>query len=361
MRTVPRASGIEAIHPLTPLQEGILFHSLAAPDAGLYLVQPVFELDGELDPALLRRAAAALVARHAALRTAFVWQGQDRPRQVVHRHVETPWEERDLRGAPAEAALAGFLEEDGRRGLDPARAPLCRFALLRAGERRHWLVVTHHHLVLDGWSMPIVTRELASVYAALRGGAAPDLPPARPFGEYAAWLARRSPDADAAYWRDALRGFRAPTPLVVDTVARAAEGGRPLTGRSRVALEGAPAARLREFGRRQKLAFATLAQAAWALYLSRCSGERDVLFGVVTSGRSAELEGVEGIVGMFVNSLPVRVRCDGSTPVRDWLSAVHANLSVVRDHAHASLADVARASAVPPGRPLYESVLAFQN
>ncbi|HXM55074.1 MAG TPA: condensation domain-containing protein, partial [Candidatus Dormibacteraeota bacterium] len=358
MKTRPR---IEAIHPLTPLQEGILFHSLAAPGAGLYLVQPVFELEGDLDPALLRRAAEVVVERHAALRSAFAWQGQERPRQVVHRRVEVPWEERDLRGREPAAALAAFLEEDRARGLDPGRAPLCRFALLRIEDRRRWLVVAHHHLVLDGWSMPIVTRELAAVYDALRAGRPADLPPARPFGDYAAWLARRPVAGDERFWRDALRGFRAPTPLVVDTVARAAEGGRPQTGRVRGAVEAVAGARLREFGRRRQLAFATLAQAAWALLLSRYSGERDVLFGVVTSGRSADLEGVEGIVGMFVNTLPVRVRVPRRAPLLPWLRELQAALAAIREHEHCALTQVQAWSELPAGTPLFESLLAVQT
>ncbi|HSR23513.1 MAG TPA: condensation domain-containing protein, partial [Candidatus Eisenbacteria bacterium] len=221
--------------------------------------------------------------------------------------------------------------------------------------------MSHHHLVLDGWSMPIVTRELVSAYEALRAGRPVDLPRAAPFGEYAAWLARRPAGASEAFWRENLRGLRAPTPLVVDTVARATAGGRPLTGRSRIALEGAPAARLRDFGRRQKLAFATLAQAAWALHLSRCSGERDVLFGVVTSGRSAELEGVEDMVGMFVNSLPVRVRVPRRAPLLPWLQELQASLAALREHEHCSLTQVQGWSQLPAGAPLFESLLAVQT
>lgn len=356
---------IESIYPLSPLQEGLLFHSLAAPEAGLYVVQPVFELEGDLDPAALRRAADHVVARHAAMRTAFAWEGHRRPLQVVHREVEVPWEERDLGmlgREEARAALESFLTEDRRRRLDPAHAPLLRIALLRVEPRRHWLVLSHHHLVLDGWSMPLVTGELLATYEAITAGLAPDLPPAPQFGEYVGWLARCDPAASEAFWREALRGFTAPTPLGADTLGRLADPGlRAPLGRARAILAGPQVASLRRFARRHRLAVNTLCQGGWALLLSRYSGREDVLYGAVVSGRSADLESVEAIVGMFVNTLPVRASTHPAARVLPWLTDLQERFRRTREHEHCSLSQIQGWSDLTAGSPLFESLLAVQN
>ncbi|HEX2091995.1 MAG TPA: amino acid adenylation domain-containing protein, partial [Longimicrobiaceae bacterium] len=355
-----RERGVEDVYPLTPMQEGMLFHSLLDPGGGAYVGQFVYDLVGELDPDVLWRAWQATVQRHAALRTGFAWQGGDRPLQVVRREVEIPVRGEDWRGLSAadrEARLDAFLAADRERGFDPARPPLMRLALFRTGDRRHRLVWTHHHLLLDGWSLPLVFREVAVHYDALSGGREVAVAPERPYRDYVAWLGRQDRGAAERFWREQLAGVEAPTPFGIDRAVPTREPGF-VHLRSRLSPE--LSGRLGELARRSGLTLGTLVQGAWALILSRCSGCREVVFGSTVSGRAEEVEGVEEMVGLFINTLPVRVPVPADTPVLPWLRDLQELNARLREYGYSPLAEVQRWSGVE-GAPLFESILVFEN
>ncbi|HEX6038729.1 condensation domain-containing protein, partial [Longimicrobium sp.] len=336
---------VEAVHPLTPLQEGMLLHAGLAPEAGVDLVQYVLALRGPVDPAALRDAWEAVLRRHPALRTGFAWT-DGAGRASVHRHVPLAWAEDDWRTLPAaeqDARLEGHLRADRARGFDPARPPLLRLMLVRAGHDAWRLVWTHHHLLLDGWSAPLVLGEVLAAYRAALRGAVADLPARRPFADYAAWLRGRDPARTEAFWRAELAGRGAPTPLP----APASGGGEDVEegedeGVAEASLEAVPTAELRALGRRLGVTLGTLARGAWALLLAGWSGEEDVLFGGVVSGRPAELEGAGEMVGMFVNTVAVRVRVDPGATVAGWLAGLQARAAAAREHEHAPVAEVRR-------------------
>src|SRR5579885_2071641 len=178
---------VEDIYPLTPLQSGMLFHSLAAPESGVYVNQVTCTLPADLDPRLFRQAWERLVERHAVLRTSFLWDGLDEPLQAVRKEVSLPWQELDWRGLTEEERQRRFEElrlGERHTALPLSKAPLMRFSLVRF-EREHGFIWTFHHLILDGWSIALLVQELAAVYTALSEGRerAP-LPPARPFSDY---------------------------------------------------------------------------------------------------------------------------------------------------------------------------------
>jgi amino acid adenylation domain-containing protein/non-ribosomal peptide synthase protein (TIGR01720 family) len=350
---------VEEVYPPTPMQEGMLLHARMAPGSGIDLVQYVFTLRGSVDAAALRRAWELVLGRHPALRTAFAWSGAERPRQVVHRTVPLPWEEADWRAlAPAarDERLAAWLREDRARGFDPARPPLLRVLLARVEDGVWRLVWTHHHLLLDGWSAPLVLGEVLAACAAETRGEAPALPARRPFGDYVAWLEAHDPARAEAFWRAELAGFAAPTPPPPGWPD--AEGGE---GVLEARLPAVLTAELRSLGRRCGVTLGTLAQGAWALVLAGCSGEDDVVFGAAVSGRPAELEGVEEMVGMFVNTVPVRARLSPAAPAAAWLAELQARAGAAREHEHAPLAEVQRWSAAAPGEPLFRTLLAVEN
>ncbi len=355
---------IESIYPLSPMQEGMLLQALMEPSAGLYVQQQVLEIDGSLDRLAFRRALDLAVARHGALRTGFVWKDRARPLQVVYRSAGLEWAERDLE-APGEAevatALSTWLAEDRRRGFDVGRPPLLRATLLRAGRERHLALISNHHTVIDGWSALVLMREVLEAYEALSGGRAPELPPPRQFGEYIAWLRRQDPARDEAFWRSALNGVRAPTPVLEPAARPPAGSARPPLRSHRADLDGAVVAAIRELGSRRSLSLNTLCQAAWAQVLSDRTGRADVLFGTVVSGRPADLEHVDTMVGMFVNTIPVRVHVPGATRLGPWLPELQEAFLAYREHEHSSLAQVQGWSEVRRGVPLFESVLAVQN
>ncbi|HWM91031.1 MAG TPA: amino acid adenylation domain-containing protein [Thermoanaerobaculia bacterium] len=353
---------IEDVYRLSPLQEGMLFESLYAPEADAYVVQVSWTLGGDLDPAALRRAWEEIVRRHAVLRTSFHWEEMEQPHQVVHREVELPWIEEDWRGIPLEERerrLEQKLEEDRRDGLDLQTAPLFRLHLIRLEDGLWTHVWTKHHLLLDGWSISRVMLELFAAYSSFRRGESPRLPPARPFREYVEWLLRRDPREAEAFWRRELEGFASPTSLGGRDDRRHTFGGR---GRLEAFLEPEGTEALTELTRRHRLTLNTFVQGAWSLLLARRSGEEDVVFGVVVSGRSAaELPGIESAVGPFINTIPLRAHLAPDQRLLPWLAGIQERQLEARRFEHSPLVEVQGWSGVPRDRPLFESLMAFEG
>jgi len=352
---------IEDIYPLSPAQEGMLFHTLYEPDGGMYLGQFGFTIGGDLDVEAFARAWQATVDRHQALRAAFVWEKVDKPLQVVRRRVPMPLHREDWRGLPAderEARHEAYLAADRERGFDPAKPPLMRLALFRTGEREHRLVWTHHHMLLDGWSLGLVYADVVAAYESFRTGEPARLPAARPYRDYIAWMQRQDLAAAEAFWRRELAGFEAATPLGVDRPVPTEEKGMDAC----VVRFGAErTAALHEAARRLGLTLGTLVQGAWGLLLARYSGEEDVVFGITVSGRPPELEGVEGMVGNFINTLPVRARAAAGTTVAEFLRGLQETASEMRQFEYSPLVQVQGWSDVPRGRPFFDSFVSFQN
>jgi len=355
----------ELIGRLTPAQEGIFLDSLVSTAPGVYLLQMWCEIHGPLDAAALRRAWGRLAARHQVLRTSFHHEGLPHPVQVVHRSVEIPWEEEDWRGRPeaaARQALEARREADVQCPVHLERAPLLRVLLVRLEEDRWWLLSTQHHLILDGWSQSVVLRELFALYGEETGGPAAALPPPRPFAECVAWLRGRDPGAAEAFWRRALAGFRAPTPLAPRPVDHAVRGGPPgASGEAAAWLDAAATARLGELARELRVTPGALVHAAWLLLLARRSGEEDVCCGAVVATRPPHLAVEPSLVGMLVNTLPLRVRAALDRPLGAWLAEAHSALLDLREHAAAPPAAVRAWSEVRPGAPLFESAVAFES
>ena len=354
--TAPR---IEEVLPLSPVQEGMLFHALRAPAAEVYVVQYHLALRGRVDADALRRAWAGVAARHGVLRAGFRWNGDGAARQEVHGEIVLPWEEhdwRELAAAERDERLDALLRAERARGFDPAAPPLMRLALVRSDDDEWRLAWTYHHLLLDGWSAALVLGEVLAAHAALAARQLPALPARRPWADYAAWAAARDTAAAEAFWRAELAGFEAPTPLAV-----ARETGETGHALAAVRLPAMLTATLRSLGRARGLTLGTLVQGAWALLLARHAGADDVVFGATASGRPAALEGAEEMVGLFINTLPVRARVDRAAPAAAWLAALQARTAEAREHEHAPLVDVRRWSEVPPGEPLFESLVVVEN
>ncbi|MFJ7048679.1 non-ribosomal peptide synthase/polyketide synthase [Streptomyces sp. NPDC101112] len=329
-----RFRGAADVLPLSPLQEGLLFLALYEPDDP-YVGQLVLEIDGGYDHARMRAAATALLHRHPNLRAAFRSRSAGAPVQVVPDTVRAPWEERD------EADLEAFLARDRARGFSVVRPPLLRFTAL--GNR---LVLTHHHLLLDGWSLPLLVRELFTLY----GGDGPA--PVAPYRDYLAWLAGQDRAACAAAWGEELAGLAAPTLLAP---AGATADGH---GVHEVTLHEEVTEALTARARAHRLTLSTVVQGLWALLLSGLTGRDDVVFGATVAGRPAELPGAESMVGLFVNTLPVRVRVDRDETLAELLERLQRRQATLRAHQHASLADLTRGSGLDT---LFDTVIAFEN
>ncbi|XXF74928.1 amino acid adenylation domain-containing protein [Myxococcaceae bacterium GXIMD 01537] len=352
---------IEDIYELAPMQHGMLFHSLLDPSAGMYVEQLSCEVRGKLPVERWRAAWQHVLGRHTILRSSFIWEGLEKPVQVVAVEAELPWHLEDLRGATGEEQerrIDRFLREDRQRGFDLGSPPLIRCALFRLDEERYRFVWTYHHLLLDGWCFSIVLRE---VLESFEGGVESLPPPPRPYRDYITWLQEQDPARAESFWRERLGGVTQPTPLPFterQDVSESAHDAQPEVIRH---LPRELTARLTEFAKEHRLTLNTLVQGAWALVLGRATGTDDVVFGVTVSGRPSELAGSESIVGLFINTVPLRARLDETTPVSAFLSGLQDQQGSVEPYAYTSLADIQVWSDAPHDRPLFESILVFEN
>ena len=351
-------------YPLSPMQQGMLFHSLYAPESGVYVEQWNCTLRGQLDTEAFAQAWRRLLERHTILRTAFTGEKLKEPVQVVHRQVRLPLSRQDWRGLPRaeqESRLATMLEAERRQGFDLSQPPLMRLWLLQIDEDTHHFVWSYHHLLLDGWSIPLLLNELLILYVGLRAGQEPRLPPSRPFRDYIVWLRKQDQAAAEAFWRERLRGFPAPTPLVVDRPTPSRSDGLARCIEMEIRLPTRSTMALRALAQAHGLTLNTLVQGAWALLLSRYSGEDDVLFGATVSGRPPDLEGSGSMIGLFINTLPVRVRVPPHATVLPWLKELQVQQAELHQYEYSPLVQIQGWSDVPRGTPLFDSLLVFEN
>jgi amino acid adenylation domain-containing protein/non-ribosomal peptide synthase protein (TIGR01720 family) len=362
-RIVDGDRDLEDIYPLSSLQAGMLFESLYALESAMYFEQISCTLQGPFEPGPFRRAWELSVERHPVLRTGFHWKNLAEPVQVVRRRVSLPWIEEDWRDVGEDERrerLASFLASDRRLGFTVEKPPLMRVALFRLAEDAWRLVWSHHHLILDGWSLPLLLREIMLTYEGLRRGHEVALDRPRPYRDYIAWVRGRIPSATEAYWRGRLSGFTAPTRLGT----RASSPIPPSPDRYRVAqLELPPeaASDVDRFARTHRLTPNTLVQGAWSILLSRYSGETDIVYGTTVSGRSVPLPGIDSMLGLFINTLPVRVGVDASLPLVPWLRELQGQLADIRQYEWSPLVEVQRWSGVPRGEALFDALLVFEN
>ncbi|AKQ66396.1 Malonyl CoA-acyl carrier protein transacylase [Myxococcus hansupus] len=355
---------VEDVYPLTSLQQGMLFHVALAPaGSGVFHEQLAWTSRGNADVAALRKAWAEVVSRHAVLRTSFVHEGLAEPLQVVHSKLELPWAEHDLRGVPAEkqrARLAELVREDRARGFSLAPAPLARMQVVRVDEEEYRFLWSHHHLVMDGWGVGVMLQEVFACYTALTEGRDVALPRPAAWRDYMAWLQRQDLSRAEAFWRQELAGFTTPTPL---PSARTPSPGTEavVTGEEIQWVSRESTAALQAFARRNAVTLNTLAQGAWALLLGRSADSDDVVFGATVSGRPVDLPEAESMVGLFINSLPIRVQLSPHAEVVPWLQKLQARQLELRKYEHSPLVQVKGWSEMSRGLPLFDSLLIFEN
>ncbi|WP_196248796.1 non-ribosomal peptide synthetase [Rhodococcoides fascians] len=331
---------VEDIWPLTPLQEGLQFHALAAGDLpDVYMPQIVLTLGGDLDPLRLHTAARATVARHPSIRTAFVQANDGSSVQIVRSGDAVGWTELDLTNVPEldkQVRLRDAIELDRATRFDLTKGPLLRFLLVRLGANDFRLVITDHHIVLDGWSMPILLQEVLALYA-LRGDDELLARP-RPYRGYLGWLGSRDVSESIQAWSDALAGVGTPTLLAGHERATATAWADRDT-----LIVGVDTTRaLTEVAARLHITMNTMVQAAWSLLLAHTLGRTDVVFGATVSGRPAEIDGVESMVGLLINTIPVRVRLRAEDTIATFLQRLQAEQVEMLEHHYVGLSDIKR-------------------
>jgi len=352
------------IYPLSPMQQGMLFHTLSSPDSGVYVEQLHCTLNGQLQVTEFARAWQRMIERYAALRTAFVWQGVNKPLQIVRQIVKLPLTEFDWRGLTAseqQQSFSTFLRTDRYRGFELTQAPLMRLTLIRLKEDAYRFVWSYHHVVLDGWSEGLLLKEVFECYEAYRQGRELLLPQVRPYRDYISWLQQQDLSAAESFWRETLKDFSAPSQLPIAESPTDLNTSQQENKQQQQNLSAEMTSALQLLARKHQLTLNTIVQGAWALLLSRYVGDADVVFGTVVSGRPGNLAGVESMIGLFVNTLPVRVQVTPGEAVRTWLKTLQAQQVRLREYEYSPLMQVQEWSAIERGTPLLESLLVFEN
>ncbi len=355
---------LEDVYSLTPLQQGLIFHTFFAPQSGLYITQTSLRFQ-QFDKEAFQQAWQQVIDRHEILRTAFVSEGVEEPVQVVLSNVVLNWHEEDWRGLSefeVEERLAEYMESDRTTDFDFSRAPVMRVALMQITEGEYHFVWSSHHVLLDGWSVPLLIKEIATFYEASCKGEVVELPKPRPYRDYIAWLEQQDEAEAQKFWQQELDGITGPTTLGIDLGALSGvESEIEEHGDQEIRLDEDLTAQLREMGRQEKITLNTIVQGAWALLLSRYSGDSRIVFGTTVAGRPTEIPNVESMVGVFINTVPLCVEVDESADILSWLKQLQQKHLELRNFEHTPLVKIQSWIDVPRGVPLYENLFTFQN
>ncbi len=347
-------TALEDVYPLSPLQKGLLFHSLLEGGNGVYVNQLQAELQGPLVPERYLAAWHATFAAHPLMRTAVLWQGLDEPMQGVCRDLQLPVQRLDwstLDEPQRQQALIEYCQADRAQGFDPQRPPLQRIALIHLDQQRTWLVWSRHHLIADGWSSVMLMEEILARYNGL------PVSPRPPYRAYIDWLAAQPTGQSLAYWQQRLDAFEGAGTLPALNPADSL--GEPLYYTRRLQLSEAQTQRLNQLGKTCRVTLNTLMQAAWGLLLARHNNQSEVMFGVTSSGRPGDLPEAGHMLGVFINTLPLRVQAAPDLTLADYLHQVQSTSVAMREHEHTPLADILQQH--PRGADLFDTLLVFQN
>ncbi|SES27105.1 nonribosomal peptide synthetase protein BlmV [Lentzea xinjiangensis] len=350
-------------YPLSPMQEGMLYHSVGGSSPGAYVVQAACSLTGELDVEAFRAAWSAVVAATPALRVSFDWAHRDRPHQVVVDGVVPDvhlldW--RDRSGPDRDAAMVDHLDRDRERGFDLGQVPLFRLTLVRESDLEHRCVWTHHHLVLDGWSQQLVLADVLATYEALVAGVEPHLPRRPGMSDYLTWLGEQDRTAADEFWNRQFLGLRGATRIAGPGCVRG-QVIAPRGGEVAVTLSADRSAELNALCRGNGLTVSTAVYGAWALLLSEVCGSDDVVFGVTVSGRPPTLPGATELIGLLINTVPLRVRSAVDGTALPWLRELQDRLAEMREHGYVPLSGITRAVGLHHRDTLFDTIVVVEN
>jgi amino acid adenylation domain-containing protein len=356
-------NNIEDIYSLSPMQQGMLFHTLYSPESEVYFEQLVCTLKGQLNLSFFQEAWQEIVAKYPVLRTSFHWEEIEKPLQMVSQKVELPWMVYDWKhwdNLQQKEALESFLKGDRVLGIELDQAPLMRFALIQLETDSYQFIWSHHHILFDGWSMQIILQEVFDLYESYNRGESLQLKFCHPYREYISWLQQQDSSQAKKFWQQRLKGIEAPTPLVVDKLIdhkSQQETYQEISFKLSFEITN----QLQSLAQKHHLTLNNLVQGAWGLLLSRYSGETDIVFGATVSGRTSELPNIDTMVGLFINTLPVRLQISGKEKLIPWLKTLQSQQFEQEPYTYYSLADIQKNSDIPPKMSLFESILVFEN
>ena len=340
-----------------------MFHALRDPSSGEYVVQLDISLQGNLDAQTLQKAWLAVINQHEILRSSIHWEGLEEPLQCVHQESSAQWLLEDWRGLDAEEQNQRWqqlLAADRQRGFDLTQAPLIRFALCRVQEENCKLLITNHHIVLDGWSLPIVIQTFLAAYEKIsRGETVTVTSSARQYRDYIAWLKQQDQVRSKEYWQSLFAGFEGTPALSIRKHAKA--DVVPIHKETKLIFSKELQHALKKFSHEHGLTLASILQAMWGYIACRYSGSNDIAFGNTVSGRTASVPGIEKLVGLFINTIPVRVNLNNHESVIDYLKRAQKQLLSSQQYDYAALWEIQSWSGLPANQPLFDHIFVFEN
>ncbi len=354
---------IQDIYPLSPIQDGILFHALHATEMELYHMQQVYTIHSNLNIPALKYAWQQVTNLHTVLRTSFYWEELNNTLQVVHKQVKVPIEYQNWQGIdPLEQQerLKSFVKSDRMQRFDLSQAPLMRVNIIQIQEHAYYLFLSNHLIILDGWSYPFLLKDVVEIYEAYCRGQDTPLLGGSCFGNYISWLQQQDSSKAEEFWQHELKELKKPTPLTnlySNNLSNIEERYEDL----QITLSEESTRNLDSLAREHYLTMSTLIQGAWAILLSHYSGEKNVVYGCTSSGRPVDLEGSESMVGEMVNTLPVYIKVNMDEYLLPWLQQLQTKLIEIREYEYYPLVDVQKCSKVRGNVSLFDSFFVFEN
>jgi amino acid adenylation domain-containing protein len=355
---------IQSIYPLSPMQEGMLFHSLYDPNSWVYFEQTILTLEGSISISAFESAWQKILDRHSVLRTFFAWTDLENPLQIVLKHLKLPWINlnwQQLSPLEQQQQLSDLLRGQRKQGFQLDRSPLMSFTLIKLTEDTYKFIWSHHHILIDGWSLPIIFKEFLSFYEAAVIGKTFHLPRPCPYYDYINWLNSQDKQAALTFWQQNLHDFRTPTSLVVDRFQHKKQQQDFIRKDTKLYLSTEISHKLQSISQQYHITLSSIFQSAWALLLSRYSGEQDIVFGVTVSGRNINLPEVENMVGLLINTLPLRLQVLPSEKIISWLERTQQSMLELQQYAYIPLVEIQSKSDLPAGISLFESIVVFEN
>ncbi|MDO8225210.1 non-ribosomal peptide synthetase [Bacillus cabrialesii] len=352
-----KANSIQDIYPLSYMQEGMLFHSLLQKDSRAYVEQASFTIEGKVNPQYFQNSINALVARHDIFRTIFISQNVSSPQQVVLRERNVIVQEKDITHLNEEKQsqfIEQLKEEDRAQGFHLQKDMLMRITLIQTGEGQYTCIWTFHHIMMDGWCLSIVLKEFLHIYASYVNESAISLNPVQPYGRYIKWLMEQDKEQAVSYWEHYLSGHEQQTMLPKQKKTK----GRSRQEHVTFSFSKEESSRLSELAAKEEVTLSTIFHTIWGILLQKYNNNDDAVFGSVISGRPAEIEDIEQMVGLFINTIPVRVQGE-KTPFLQLIKDMQKDRLAAEAYSYHPLYEIQARSAVKQG--LIDHILVFEN
>lgn len=354
----------EDLYSLSSMQEGILFHMIKNPDSGMYFEQFCFTIEGSFEVDSFSKAWQRLVLRHPIFRTFFVWEETEKPIQIVRKDAELDckiydWSE--YSGTQQERKLKTLLEEDLKKGFDLKKPPLMRIAMVKCNPEKYYFIWSFNHIILDGWSIPILFKELFALYRGIKDNTPVNLPAVRPYKDYIAWFRKCDQAAGNSYWREFLKGYKGPQALIINKNKDKVAHKDIVKAEYRTSLTEEQTLMLKNCAREHSQTVNNILNAAFAVLLERYGQGNDVVYGTTVSGRPMELLGVEEMLGLFINTVPVRVKMVPEMSVESLICSLRDQQVNRLPYEYVSLTNISQNSEVTGGKPLFEVLFIYEN